>query len=436
MSAAASRDRAFPWALPVLSLLVVGLGHDSTVLAQATGSSPSGGRQVVAPAPVGAREEIADVVIWSVDDDRSIKRWNDADWTGHARLLRLLRDAGLHPRVEHMARNDFPDRWEDAADRKHLPELIAADRLVGLVVNLEAKGRLIGVHSQRLTFRSEAASCEDFKGRWLFLVAGSPHAAEGRRAVEGLLEAGRETRLPGADLPAAAGRAEAVLVAKRAVIAYISGDPERLQAVASASSPQLSRCTRPEEPRRGWDVGAGSVELRGNEAIAFGRVEMHFRGKTMIGADPVAVILRREGPHWKAFSVSNDVFCLSALPELCRLALRPPSGPQSPPAPRLSYPDDDKPIGKDGRSFAWEIPDGGEPLAAQVCEVLLDMKGVSWPMSRIKVHPGEPRGRSLTTSETMRDVTGVSSDEMRWCVWAIGADGRLSASESRRYRQR
>jgi hypothetical protein len=431
---ASPQDRDFPRALLAASLLVAGLGYDPIVLAQATGSLPAGERQVAAPAPVGAREEIADVVIWSVDYDRSVKRWNDADWTGHARLLGLLRDAGLHPRVEHMAQSSFPDRWDDADDGRRLPELITADRWIGLLVDLEAKGRLIRVRSERLIWMPEVASCADFKGRWLFLVARSPHEAYGRRAVGELLKPGQETRLPGAELPATAGRDEAVLVAKRAVIAYSSGDPERLRSVASASSPQLSRCTRPDEFRRSWDVEAGSVELRGNEAIAFGRVEMHFRGKTMIGADPVAVVLRREGPHWKAFSVGDDVFCLRALPELCRLSLRPLSGPQSPPAPRLSYPDDDKPIGQGGRSFAWEVPASGEPLAAQVCEVLLDDTRTSWPLSRIKVYPGEPRERAAPLPEPA--LTGVTAAEMRWSVWVIGADGRVSASEARRYRRR
>jgi hypothetical protein len=431
MFAAAPRDPAVLRALAWFSSLLVVLGQVPTGLAQATGERP-----MAAPAPVGAREEIADVVIWSLDDDRSTKRWNDADWTGHAHLLRLLRDAGLHPRVEHMDRNNFPDRWDDADDRARLPELITADKWIGLLVDLEAKGRLIRVRSERLIWMPEVASCADFKGRWLFLVARSPHEADGRKAVDELLKPGQAPPLPGAEPPATAGRSEAVLVAKRAMIAYVSGDPERLRSVASASSPQLSRCTRPDGFRGSWDVEAGSVELRGNEAIAFARVEMHFRGKTMIGADPVAVVLRREESHWKAFSIGEDVFCLRALPELCRLALRPPSGPQSPPAPRLSYPDDNKPIGQAGRSFAWEVPAGGEPLAAQVCEVLLDDAGTSWPMSRIKVHPGEPRSRSLTVSETNRDVTGVTASEMRWCVWAIGADGRISASEARRYRQR
>ncbi len=426
MVAATSRNRAVPQALLILSSLLAVPGPVPTALAQ---------EKKTAPAPVGAREEIADVVIWSVDDDRSLKRWNDDAWTGHAGLLRLLRDVGLHPRVEHMAHGDFPDRWDDAAKGGRLPELVTGDRWTDLLFDLEAKGRLVMVRSDRLSWMRQEASCPDFQGRWLFLVARARHEADGRTALDAILKPGRVTPLPGEEVPATAGRAQAILVAKRAVIAYVAGEPERLRSVASASSPQLSLCTRPDEVRRDWDVQAGSVELRGNEAIAIGRVEMQFRGKRMIGADPVAVVLRREGPHWKAFSVGTDVFWIWTLPQLCRLTLREPPARQSPPVPRLSYPDDDKPIGRDGRSFAWEVPAGGEPIAAQVCEVLLDVKGTSWPMSRIKVFPGEPRSRSLTVAETMQNVTGVAADEMRWCVWAIGVDGRISASEARRYRQ-
>src|SRR5262249_46590882 len=216
-------------------------------------------------------------------------------------------------------------------------------------------------------------------------------------------------------------------------VAYVSGNPQGLHAVASASSPQLSRCTRPPEFRRGWVVDTGEVELRGNEAIAIARVEMRFRGKTMVGADPVAVVLRREARHWKAFWVGNDVSWVGALPELGRLGIRPPVGTQAPPVPRLLHPADGRPIGQDGRSFAWEIPAGGEPIAAQVCEVLLDDKGSRWPTSRIKLFPGEPRSRSLNLAATNADITGVTSDEMEWCAWAIGADGRLAVSEVRRY---
>jgi hypothetical protein len=394
-----------------------------------------GDEPVVAPAPVGARPELADVTIWSVDDKRVIPRWKDGEWTGHARLLRLLQAAGLRPRVEHMAREDFGDRWEEAVGLGHLPELVTVDRFNGLFLDLEAKGRLVGVRSERLTFMTEVASCADFAGRWLSLVVGSPHEAEGRRAVDELLKPGPETPLPGPEISQTAGQAEAVAVARRAVIAYVSGDPERLRRLASSTSPQLSRCTSPPEYRRSWDVEAGSVEVRSNEAIAFARVEMRFRGKSMIGGDPVLVVLRREGSHWKAFSVGNDIWCVRSLPELCRLALRPRADmPAVPPAPQLLHPEDDKKLTATLRSFAWEVPAGGAPLAAQVGEVLLDEKGSSWPMSRIKVYPGEPRERSLPVAEPA--LTGVTSDQMRWCVWAIATDGGLSVSEVRRYRNR
>jgi hypothetical protein len=397
------------------------------------GMLAAAGPRPAVPVPAGDPEAHADVVIWFVDANRGIEKWSDGDWTGHAHLLRLLRAAGFRPRVEHIAREDFPERWDRAEAARRTPELIVADSWAGLLRDLEKKGRLIQVQSERLAWMTELASCADFQGRWFFLVADPSHQAAGRRAADELLRPGPENVLPGPVLSRAAGRAEAAQVASRAVAAYISGDAEGLRAVASASSPQLSRCTRPPEFRRGWVVETGEVELRGNQAIAVARVEMRLRGKTMLGADPVAVVLGREGSHWKAFSVGHDVIWIRALPELCRLGLRTSVGAQAPPVPRLLHPDDGRPIGPGGRSFAWEIPAGGEPLAAQVCEVLLDEKGSQWPMSRIKVYPGEPRGHSLPLSEPA--LTGVTSDEMRWCVWSIGEDGRISASEARRYRR-
>ena len=88
-------------------------------LAQGVGTTPPaarvGGSQGGRPRTRRHPEAEADVVIWSVDSDRGIERWNDGDWTGHAQLLGLLRAAGLRPRVEHMAREVFASRWESAA---------------------------------------------------------------------------------------------------------------------------------------------------------------------------------------------------------------------------------------------------------------------------------------------------------------------------------
>jgi thioredoxin-related protein len=395
--------------------------------------APAGvGLRPAVPRPAGDPEAEADVVIWYVDANRGIERWIDGDWTSHNHLLRLLHAAGFHPRVEHIAREDFPVRWDRAEVSRKLPVLITADNWAGLVRELDRKGRLIHVQSERLVWMAEVASCADFQGRWLFLVAGSPYETAGRRAVDELLRSGPETHLPGPELNEASSRNEAAQVARSAVVAYRSGDPEGLKAVASSSSPQLTRCTVPHEFRSGLVVDTREVEVRGNDAISFATVEMRFRGKTMIGADPVAVVLRREGSHWKAFSVGDDVQFVKALPELCRLRLRPKADSQPPLMPRLLHPDDGGPIGQGGQSFAWEVPAGSEPLAAQVCEVLLNEKGTNWPSSRIKIYPGEPRARSLPVYEPA--LTGAMSDEMIWCVWAIGADGRLSASEARRYR--
>src|SRR5262245_12267936 len=126
-----------------------------------------------------------------------MERWGDRDWTGHDHLLRLLRAAGLRPRVEHIAREDFPERWDRAEAARRPPEMITANNRAGLVRDLEKKGRLIPVRSDRLYWMTEVASCGDFRGRWLYFVAGSAHEAAGRRAVDGLLRPGPETHLPG-----------------------------------------------------------------------------------------------------------------------------------------------------------------------------------------------------------------------------------------------
>jgi thiol-disulfide isomerase/thioredoxin len=395
------------------------------------------GQKPIVPAPVGAAEPQADVVIWFVDATRSIDRWSDGDWTGHLPLLQVLRAAGLHPRVEHMAREDFPGRWDSAVAAKTVPDIVSAEKFAGQIKSLQDQGRLAVVRSDRLSWMTDISSCPDFKGRWLFSVRDSKHDATGRKAVDELLGPGPENSLPGSELPATAGLSEAVDVARRVVIAYVSGDPEGIKRVASPQSPQLSRCVRPEPFRRGWTVEAGSVELRGSDLIAFAKVEMRFQGDMMIGADPVLVALRREQSHWKAFSVSNDVLSIKALPELARLKFpaETTTDRTAPASPRLVYPDDNGPLGDRDRSFAWEVAAGGAPLAAQVCEVLLNDKNSSWPMSRLKVFAGEPRSRALLASETATDITGMGAEQMRWCIWAIGTDGGLSNSEVRSYRR-
>jgi len=400
--------------------------------------SPSGVERpaAVAPSAVGASQLEADVIIWSVDTGRSVKRWGDDDWTGHAQLLGLLRTAGGRPRVEHMARESFPARWDRADAVGQIPELIIADQWAGLVRDLESQGRLIPLRSERLTWSPENASCPDFAGRMAFLVVGSRHEDAGRKAVTELLRSGPVMSLPGPVLPDAEGRAEAVAVARQAVVAYMSGDPVGVRNVASPSSPQLTRCIKPEAYRRDCDVVAESVEVHGNENVAFARVEMQLQGNKMIGADSVLVILHREAAQWKAFAVSSDILSLKELPAFCRLEIGEKAGPGDLPRPQLLYPANGGALGVGGKSFAWELPSNGAPLAAQICQVLLSgERGSSWPETRLKVYPGMPRGRSLLWSETAKDLTGLTVEQMSWCVWTVGRDGRISVSDVANYLQ-
>ncbi len=155
-------------------------------------TTPTDGPAAVAPAPVGAPQSEADVIIWSVDAERNIKRWGDDDWTGHAQLLNLLRNAGLRPRIEHMARDSFPTRWDHAEAAGQTPEIIMTDQWAGLVRDLQRQGRLIGLISERLTWTPENASCPDLAGRVAFLVAGSRHEDLGQKTAAELLKPGPE----------------------------------------------------------------------------------------------------------------------------------------------------------------------------------------------------------------------------------------------------
>ena len=390
--------------------------------AEAPGATPT------PPKPVGAPEAEADVVIWSVDSSKGVRRWGDDTWTEHAPLLALLRAEGLRPRVEHMSRDTFPGRWERAIAAGRLPGVLTVDQVTGSVRDLERQGELLRVASQRLTFAPDEASCPDFQRRFTLLAAHPADQAATRRAVAAILRPGTQAPLPGADLPETAGRAEAEAVARQAVVAYLSGDASGLRDLASPDSPQLARCRQLDGPKRRENVAAEGVEVRGNPAIAFARVEMHFDGSRSAGADPVLVVLRREASRWRAFAITVDVLSLAELPVLCRLALRPDAGPDAPPAPRRLFPADGGRLEEQGRSLAWEVP-AGVPLAAQVGQVLLDDTGGAWPETRIKVYPGEPRGRATTRAETEQDLTGMSAGRMSWCVWAIGADGQIAASD-------
>ncbi len=124
---------------------------------------------------------------------------------------------------------------------------------------------------------------------------------------------------------------------------------------------------------------------------------------------------------------------MKQLPALCRLSLQPRGTGSPPPIPRLSSPAENGTIGgMDYKSFCWEIPGDHQPLAAQVCQVLLNsQQGRCWPDIRFKIYPGEPRTRSLSTYD--ESLTGVHSQQMFWCVWSVGQDGQTSVSEVRKF---
>lgn len=389
-------------------------------------------RKIEVPLPVGAPESEADLVVWFVDARDSMPRWSDTDWTGHTRLLELFRAVGLQPRIEHMAREDFPARWDRAEATGRVPNLISAEFLAGLVRDLSHKNRLVPVVSSRLHDSPENASCSDFARRWIHLVRGSRNEEYSRKAVATLLQPGPETALPGVELAESAGRTEAADVARRAASAYMAGDPATLRQVASGESPQLSRCTKADSSHHNLEVTAGAVEVRGGEHTAFARVEVSYGGQQMLGQDPFLVVLRRESSRWRAFAVANDIETLKALPQLCSSTFTPSTGSEGPATARLTWPADGSVLPDSKKPLTWEVPHAGESVVFQVCELLSDnlgaeTRGESWPYTTLQVRPGEPRSGSFPTGSV---VTGMP---IRWCVWSIGASGRMVTSEVRGY---
>ena len=175
------------------------------------------------PPAVGASEAEANLTIWFVDNDRTAKAWSDSEAFRHPMLVPLLVASGLKPRIEHMSRADFPARWQQAEALHRLPDLICPTNLAGTIRELDKAGRLRFVSSERLTARTDNASCQDFSRRFVFLVCGSLHESNGRRTIELILRPGPEIELPGPRLSESAGREEAEITARRAVIAYMSG---------------------------------------------------------------------------------------------------------------------------------------------------------------------------------------------------------------------
>ncbi len=384
-----------------------------------------------APAAVGPTEVEADVLVWFVDGQRTMKRWADSKAFDHPQLLQILTASGVSARAEHLAFSDFPARWERASSAGRLPDLIASEKLPASARDMERQGRLLAVVSQRLAWMPGLASCPDFAGRFLHMVRGGSREDAARRAVVALLKPGPETDLPGPRLPDAADLTGAVATARRAGVAYMAGDAEALKEVASEGSPQFARCTKARAWRRGLAVDVGPVEVRGGKDIAFAKVEMSYRGEEIWGADPFLVVLRRKSSRWKAFAASDDPETLQVLPDLLS-PIHPRDDAVAPATPRLVWPDDRALLPDSQKSLTWETPDGGETIVAHVCQLMsdetgADTRGESWPYTTLKFFPSMTRGGRVPTGEYAMGMP------VHWCVWSIGEGGRMSVSEVRGY---
>lgn len=382
------------------------------------------GFQAKRPPVAGYSEFEANVTIWFVDNDRTVATWNDGEKFTHPALRRMLDAAGMKTRVEHISQAELAVRWKDAESDHRLPDLLSATNWAGTVRALEKEGRLKPVVSERLSFLTEHASCADFALRFLHLVRDSVHPSLRDKAVEVILKLGPTFELPGRHLSAREKRLEAEHAARRAVKAFLSGDPAGLRLVASSRSSHLHECSRPAPSLKGMNVEAGTVELRGNALLAVAVVDTTFKNDRCLGSDPVVVILVREDSRWKALTVCRDVLTLTeTVPKLCKLLEQTAPNAASPAAPRLLEPADGGNISREHPHLRWALPDQGGAVAAQVYEQHLgniEDKEASWPNSMLQVFPAQPREGKVNPFE------GVIGARMSWTVWAIGQDGQIA----------
>lgn len=380
------------------------------------------------PPAVGASEAEANLTIWFVDNDRTAKAWADPDAFRHPVLVPFLLANGLKPRIEHMTRADFSARWTQAESAHRLPDLLCPTNWAGTIRDLEKAGRLRFVGSERLTSRTDNASCQDFSGRFVMLVRGSFHESNGRKAVELILRPGPEIELPGPRISESAVREEAEATARRAVIAFMSGDSKGLMEVASRKSSQLNECTRPGTLMKEMKAQAGAVELRGNERLAVALVESTFEGDRFLGGDPIAVVLVREDGLWKVLIICRDILTVrDSVPALCNIlaGMSSSSANGDPPEPRLVEPLEGQNVSEDKPYLTWTIPTGGGPLLGQVFAYLygdLAENDASWPDARLKVFPPEPRQGKIPI------LAEVIGSHMSWTVWTIGQGGQVAVA--------
>ena len=80
------------------------------------------------------------LIIWFVDADREPQTLERPRLDRPLPSRRLLAAAGLRPRIEHISRDEFADRWDRGKASGSVPDLITADKLAGLVRELERKG--------------------------------------------------------------------------------------------------------------------------------------------------------------------------------------------------------------------------------------------------------------------------------------------------------
>jgi thiol-disulfide isomerase/thioredoxin len=409
------------------------LTKSGAATAQPTGQPP--------PEPRGFPAADSDLSIWFIEQDPKV--FEDTHWVAHAELLAYLSEKSFRPRVEHLYRWEATERWHDAEQAGHLPDLLVSRSAAGLLSELMRRDQVGDVISSRLLQEDPLAVCDDFRLRGIYSVINSPNAGQAKAAVEHLFAPKEGVELgPRGSLGDDDRRAVEEL-ATSAARAWCTGDVNWLRRQWDEQAPQRDADSENKElkSRKNYTFESAGIRSFANEHFAVALVEtrasgvfrerLQFCSSSQRIGTPTLVILRRANADWRVLAVGHlgydiDVSDLTVLPGFAKDG-DPDEGGDATLAPlgEIVAPDDGAVFGVDPFKFRWRLPETARHGVQFWCVETRHSEG--WP--NVTLH--------LLTSgagEGEMDfyVRGPTTAE----IWTIAPGGDMAVSARRHWTYR
>jgi thiol-disulfide isomerase/thioredoxin len=388
-----------------------------------------------APAPVGADQEHADLVLWFVEDDP--RKFDDASWVKHAQLIAYLGSKGFRPRIEHLYRWSLSERWDQAQAEHRLSDLIVCSARNGLFRKLMKEERVADVISTRLKQPGPLSVCTDFKDRWIWSVQQSPHAKRTVEAIWSLFEPREGVQLGPPASFSPAERREIDTLAKNAALWWSKGDLDSLRPRWDEHAPQRAGTAEGEElrDRKNYRVRVANTRLFGTGSVAIALVETQAEGelpypspfvcRSQRFGTPTLAMLHRTPAGWRILAVGlmgYDITVESAA-ELFGFTSQKPPGPAPHVAPaEILAPADRATIGSQPFKLEWRLPQTGPGGPQYWLVQTVDDHG--W------VHPifdRLPSDRPIGHREHSFQASCTAE------IWTFSADGGVAFSQVRHW---